>query len=110
MATTKHKSHEMTPYQQLSHLLRKDAEPDLIIGVCRGLMLEQFEMDIEDGPEIPHIADIKFALWTMATKVNALQREIETLKRRVRRERQHKSEKPQGELLKKEPEQPAQAT
>lgn len=102
MATTKQKPLEMTRYQKLNHLLRYSAPMDTIIEVCRNCMLDQFNTDEEGGPGNPHGADIKLALWTMATKMNAMHREIETLKRRVRREKQHKAAKPQGELMKKD--------
>ncbi len=103
MATTKQKPVEMTRYQKLNHLLRLNAPIDVIVNTCRNCMIDQIDADKEDGPGNPHSADIRLALWTMATKLNAMHREIETIKRRGRRERQ-KAVKPQAELLKKTPE------
>ena len=103
MATTKNKPIEMTRYQKLNHLLRYDAPMNTVLEVCRNSLLDQLDADKEDGPGNPHSADIRLAMWTMATKLNAMQREIETLKRRVRREKQHKADKPQGALMKKDP-------
>ena len=89
-------------------MLRKDADSATIVQFCRGLMLAQFDDDVADGPASPHLVDSRLALWTMATKLHAMHREIETLKRRVRREKQQTGGQPKAELLKKEPEQPTQ--
>lgn len=110
MAGTKHKQAQMTPFQEINHLLRKNAATNEIVAICRKLMLEQLDLDITYGPGIPHIADFKVALWAMATKLHELNRENDTLKRKFRRDTRKSGGKPQPELLKKEPEQPAQAT
>jgi hypothetical protein len=103
MSTTKKKPLSMTQYQKLNHLLRNEGGTLAIVGLCRDLLNAELDKDFFDGPSAPHIVDMTFALWTMATKLAALRVEVETLKRRSRRDNRKTNPKPAAELLKQQP-------
>lgn len=104
---TKKKPLEMTPLQALNRLVRLNAEPSLIVQTARMLVDNQLTIDAKQGPDSALNNDVVQAIWALATALDRLATENETLRRKLRRDNRRPAKKPAGELLKKEPE-PAQ--
>lgn len=107
MATSKPAKIEMSALQVLNHAIRNGAPVSVIIKHCRGILDGVLNNDAAHGPAATANSsdvDAALSLWGMATQLGALARENETLKRRLRRDRQRATSGAQSNLLKKTPE------
>lgn len=104
MPTKTHNEKEMNVYQLINHAARNNKPADEILKLCRGPMAAVMSADTTHGPHEAVYTDAVIALWAIAARLQDAERDIETLKRKARRNRQSTSSKPQPELLKKEPE------
>lgn len=108
MPTKTHSEKEMNVYQRINHAARNNKAADDILKLCRVTVDAIMSADMTHGPHEALYSDAVIALWAVAARLQDAERDIETLKRKARRNRQRTSGKPQPELLKKEPEQTAQ--
>jgi hypothetical protein len=106
--STKKQSIEMNRLQRINHLVRYGAPVNIVVNEARLLTDSVMDADNENGPDRNTAAalwhDISAAVWALSTRLSALTRENETLKRKLRRDNRKPAKKPQPELLKKEPE------
>lgn len=105
---TKKRTFEMTTLQRFNRALRSDASAEELRNICNVVMANMVAEDQTGGPVSPLSADFVMALHTMTARLQCLERENETLKRKLRRDNRRTAPKPQAELLKKETDQPTQ--
>lgn len=98
---TKKRIPEMTPLQVLNRALRTGAPAAEIRNTCNDVMAAMVAEDATQGPVSSVSADFVMALHTMTARLQLLERENETLKRKLRRDNRRSSGKPAAELLKK---------
>lgn len=98
---TKKRTPEMTTMQLINRAIRDGASGIVISDFCNDLMDHAVSADVETGLVPAPIMDSVIALHTMAAKLRLLERENETLKRKLRRDNRRPSAKPAAELLKK---------
>lgn len=93
----------MNLYQLIHHAARDNKPAAEILKLCRIPLDSVMTSDVASGPHCASSFDTLIALWAIAARLNDAERQIETLKRRVRRDRQRAGGKPKPELLKKKP-------
>ena len=103
MATKSRTTSDMNLYQLIHHAARDNKPAAEILRLCRITLDNVMTADAVSGPRCAAPTDSLLALWAVAARLNDAERQIETLKRRVRRDRQRAGGKPKAELLKKEP-------
>ena len=103
MSTKENTASNMSLYQLIHHFARDNKPAVEILRLCRMPLDSVMATDAAEGPACASTVDTLIALWAVAARLNDAERQIETLKRRVRRDRQRVGEKPKPELLKKEP-------
>jgi hypothetical protein len=91
---------DMNCYQQIHYAARNNKSAAEILKLCRVPLDNAMAHDTESGPSYPASMDTLMALWAVAARLNEAERQIETLKRRARRERQRTGGKPKSEFLK----------
>lgn len=102
MSTNSRTTKNMTLYQSIHHAARDKKPAAEILKLCR-ISLDS-AMAADDFSVVgAATVDTLIALWSVAVRLNDAERQIETLKRRVRRDRQRPGGKPTAELLKKKP-------
>jgi hypothetical protein len=101
---TKKKPIEMTNMQMLNRLVRMNAPTRLVVNTARTLVDHQMEIDAENGPTNPITNETVQVIWALATALDRLNTENETLQRKLRRDNR-RTAKPKTEMLKKTPEQ-----
>lgn len=107
---TKKRAPEMTPLQMINRAIREDESSAVIRKHCDTLVGNMLRLDATVKPVLPMNAEFVMALHAVIARLQSVERENETLKRKLRRDNRRTSSKPKPELLKKEPEQSAQAT
>lgn len=103
MSTKLRTTNNMNLYQLIHHAARDKKPAAEILRLCRIPLDSAMATDVVSGPQWASTVDTLMALWAVAARLNDAERQIETLKRRARRDRQRSGGKPTAELLKKKP-------
>ena len=104
MTTKKRTIIEQTPIQLLYDMVRNGVSTDRIVAASRALVISRMGCDENLGPHMSGGNDYVQTIWVLATALNRLRIENETLQGKLRRGNRQPVKKSLAEMLKKTPE------
>ena len=95
---------EQTPIQVLYDMVRNGVSTDRIVNAARALVTTRMYCDENHGPHMSGGNDYVQTIWVLATALNRLRIENETLQGKLRRGNRNPAKQSLSAMLKKTPE------